>query len=56
MQMRMYDIKVNDIPKYLTENPADSYAWKFWNTTDTIATTCDHFIFYLQEAMYGGVQ
>ena len=26
MQMRMYDIKVNDIPKYLTENPADSYA------------------------------
>ena len=23
MQMRMYDVKVNDIPKYLTDNPTD---------------------------------
>ena len=23
IQMRMYDVKVNDIPKYLTENPTD---------------------------------
>ena len=23
MQMRMYDVKVNDIPKYLIENPTD---------------------------------
>ena len=23
MQMRMYDVKVNDIPKYITENPTD---------------------------------
>ena len=23
MQMRMYDVKLNEIPKYLTENPTD---------------------------------
>ena len=23
MQMRIYDVKVNDIPKYLTDNPTD---------------------------------
>ena len=48
--MRMHDVKVNDIPKYLTDNPTDQthsivMHLKSRNPTDTIAPTWSHFVF-----------
>ena len=53
MQMRMYEVEVNDIPKYLTNNPTDQTHYiviqkKRGNPFDPIAPTYGHFVFYLQ--------